>query len=244
MARDFADLIGRHVFRQAVREFWATRDRQAASQRKRGAADRGLRAAVTGGQQMNGFRDAIVELMVKAGVSADSIHTRRGGTHLPGFFRPTKEWDLAVVVERQLLAALELKAQVGPSFGNNFNNRAEEALGSALDLWTAYREGAFQTTPRPFLGFLFLLEDVPESRTPVSVREPHFPVFAEFRDAAYVNRYELLCRKMVLERHYTAACFVVADRNRATRQINYTEPAQDLSAQAFLSELLRHVVRR
>jgi len=244
MTRDFADLIGRDVFRQAVQDFWATRDRQAASQRQRGAADRGLRAAVTGGQQMNGFRDTIVELMLKAGVPADSIHTKKGGTHLPGFFRPTKEWDLAVVVEKQLLAALELKAQVGPSFGNNFNNRAEEALGSALDLWTAYRERAFQTAPRPFLGFLFLLEDVPESRAPVSVREPHFPVFPEFRDASYVKRYELLCRKMVLERHYTAACFLVADRDKADQRANYIEPATDLSAGTFLSELLRHVALR
>jgi hypothetical protein len=147
-------------------------------------------------------------------------------------------------MEGQLLAALELKAQVGPSFANNFNSRAEEALGTALDLWTAYREGAFQTTPRPFLGFLFLLEDAPESRTPVSVREPYFPVFAEFRDASYVKRYELLCRKMVLARHYTAACFLVADRKKANRQENYFEPAGDLSAQVFLSELLRHILRR
>lgn len=243
MTRDLAALIGPRFFTEAVQEFWATRDRQAASQRRRGEADRGLRAAVTGGQQMNGFREAIAELMVKAGVPADCIHARRGQTYLPGFFRPTKEWDLAVVVEGQLLAALELKAQVGPSFGNNFNNRAEEALGSAVDLWTAYRERVFQTVPRPFLGFLFLLEDAPESRAPVSVREPHFPVFAEFRDASYVKRYELLCRKMVLERHYTAACFLVADRTKAGRRGSYREPAADLSADTFLLELLRHVVR-
>lgn len=244
MTRDLAGVTGRYVFRKAVREFWATRDRQAAAQRDRGSGDRGSRAAVTGGQQMNGFRDTLVELMVKAGVPADSVHARRSETHLPGFFRPTKEWDLAVVIGGQLLAALELKAQVGPSFGNNFNNRAEEALGSSLDLWTAYRERAFQTTPRPFLGFLFLLEDVPESRAPVSVREPHFPVFPEFRDASYVRRYELLCRKMVLERHYTAACLLVADRDKANQRVNYVEPAADLSARAFLVELLRYVALR
>ena len=138
---------------------------------------------------------------------------------------------------------MELKAQVGPSFGNNFNNRTEEALGSALDLRTAYRERALQTTPRPFLGFLFLLEDAPESRAPVSVREPHFHVFPEFRDASYAKRYELFCRKIVLERHYTAACFLMADRKKVARRENYTEPADDLSAGAFLAELLRHVAQ-
>ena len=48
-----------------------------------------------------------------------------------------------LVIDRdQLIAALEFKSQVGPSFGNNFNNRTEEAIGTAHDLWTAYREGA------------------------------------------------------------------------------------------------------
>ena len=43
------------------------------------------------------------------------------------YFRPNKKWDFIVVVEGQLVAAREAKSQVGPSFGNNFNNRTEEA---------------------------------------------------------------------------------------------------------------------
>jgi hypothetical protein len=45
---------------------------------------------------------------------------------------------------------MEFKSQIGPSFGNNFNNRTEEALGSATDIWAAYREGAFKPSSRPF----------------------------------------------------------------------------------------------
>ncbi len=41
-----------------------------------------------------------------------------------------KKWDL-LVVEGCLIAAIEFKSQVG-SFGNNYNNRTEEALGSQL----------------------------------------------------------------------------------------------------------------
>ena len=67
----------------------------------------------------------------------------RVSVELPGFFRPTKEWDIVVVSDNNLIAAIELKSQIGPSFGNNFNNRTEEALGTAMDIWTAYREGAF-----------------------------------------------------------------------------------------------------
>src|SRR5437867_8108420 len=94
---------------------------------------------------------------------------------LPGFFRPTKEWDLLVVRDGELIAAMETKSQVGPSFGNNFNNRTEEAMGSALDLWTAFREGAFNSGIRPWLGYFFLLEQCPRSMRPVRARESHFP---------------------------------------------------------------------
>ena len=134
----------------------------------------------------------------------------------------------------------ELKSHVG-SFGNNFNNRTEEATGSALDIWTAYREGAFRSSPQPWLGYLLLLEDSPKSQGPVKVDEPHFPVFAEFQGASYAKRYELFCRRLILERHYSAACFLLAGSVEATLSDNYREPAEDLSANRFLSQLLRHV---
>ena len=113
---------------------------------------------------MNGFVQKIADLIGSAGVEQSDIYTRRGSAGLPGFYRPTKEWDIVVVVNGELLAAVELKSQVGPSFGNNFNNRTEEAMGSAVDLWTAYREGAFRASATPWLGYLLLLEDCPQSQ--------------------------------------------------------------------------------
>ena len=145
---------------------------------------------------MDGFIKLIGELITEAGANASSIFYNRH-LELPGFFRPTKEWDLLMVKDNQLILALEAKSQVGPSFGNNFNNRTEEAIGSALDLWTAYREGAYNKTVKPWLGYVFLLQDCPESRKPVRVQEPHFKVFPEFVDASYAKRYELFCRKLV-----------------------------------------------
>jgi len=53
-----------------------------------------------------------------------------------------------VIHEGHLIAAMKFKSQTGPSFGNNFNNRTEEAIGSATDLWASYREGAFKPSPR------------------------------------------------------------------------------------------------
>jgi hypothetical protein len=159
---------------------------------------------------------------------------------LPGFFRPTKEWDLLAIRDGVLLAVIEAKSQVGPSFGNNFNNRTEEAMGSALDLWTAYREGAFRTGPQPFLGYFFMLEDCPSSQRPVKVQEPHFPVFDEFRGASYMKRYELFCRKLMLERHYTGTAFITSDRDSGSDGA-YATPSNDLSVIQFAQSLSAHI---
>lgn len=171
----------------AVSHYWDTRLSQQEKQKKNGKVDYGLRGAVTGGAQMDGFVELFSQLIISTGLDAKFIQ-KKGSLELPGYFRPTKEWDLLVVKEGKLVAAIEAKSQAGPSFGNNFNNRTEEAMGSALDLWTAYREGAFHTNPQPFLGYFFMLEDCPESTRPVRVKEPHFPVFAEFKSASYMKR--------------------------------------------------------
>ena len=66
-------------------------------------------------------------------------------------------------------------------------------------------------------------------------------MFDELRNASYSVRYELFCRKLVRERQYSAAYFIIADRHKADLAENYTEPAEDLSATLFLSQLLRHM---
>lgn len=121
----------------AVRQFWQTRRRQERTQGvATGKRDQGGRSAVTGGAQMDGFVRLVSHLLIESGIPDATIFRKRS-VELPGFFRPTKEWDLLVVVGGHLLASMEFKSQVGPSFGNNYNNRTEEALGSATDLWTA-----------------------------------------------------------------------------------------------------------
>lgn len=224
---------------EAVRYFWNVRASQGDSQRRGGSSNQGARGNVVGGKQMDGFSRLLVDLMIEAGIDDTSIFLQP--TQLPGFFRPTKEWDLVVVKDNVLLAAVELKSQVG-SFGNNFNNRVEEALGSSLDLWTAYREGQFQTMPKPFLGYLLLLEDSERSRSPIAVREPHFPTRAEFENASYMRRYELFCRKLILEGSYTAAGFLVAAAEDVGMEPNFTEPAPDLAVARFVEELIRHTL--
>jgi hypothetical protein len=141
-----------------------------------------------------------------------------------------------------LVAALEFKSQRGPSFGNNFNNRTEEALGSAVDLWTAYREGAFgKDKPRPWLGWVMLLEECSESMTPVGVKEPHFKTFPEFHGSSYAKRYELLLRRLMLEKTYDSAALLLATEKGGPKGI-YAEPASDLTMKRLLAGLAGHVV--
>ncbi len=227
-----------HVFYRAVRQHWALRDLQMAEQRQRGVSDQGSRPQVTGGKQMDGFIETLVDLMCEAGVPGEFVH--RASRTLPGYYRASKDWDLLVVREGRLIAAVEAKAQIGPSFGNNLNNRVEEAVGSAEDLWRAFQEGCLGAT-RPWLGYLFLLEDCPRSRGPVTSREPHFPVMPEFQGASYARRYELLCQRLVLERKYDAACLLLSDRKRWQSRPNYTEPNPNLGARQFIASLLGHV---
>ncbi len=145
-------------FQQAVQAFWDARGRQLQKQVEAGKIDAGSRGAVTGGTQMGALEVLLTDVLLEAGLSRSDIRARTA-LELPGYYRPEKKWDLLVVADSRLLLAVEFKSQVGPSFGNNFNNRTEEAIGNAEDIWTAYREGRFGNHPPPFLGYFFLLED-------------------------------------------------------------------------------------
>ena len=222
--------------REAVRFYWETRTKQIEKQAGSGTKDQGLRSAVTGGAQMDGFVELLAKLVIEAGIDRSDVYYREF-LELPGYFRATKKWDFLVVVKGQLVAALEAKSQVGPSFGNNFNNRTEEAMGSALDLWTAFREEAFGSKVRPWLGYVFLLDDCPQSQASIAVKEPHFKVFKEFRNSSYAKRYEHFCRRLVLERHYDSAALVLSG-SKAGLKGDYLEPASDLTFERFAASLV------
>lgn len=230
-----------HKAREAIQAFWGNREAARAKQREVGKADQGERAGVTAGKNMDGFLVLVQDIVHENGLERAQIALRRRVLTLPGFFRPTKQWDMLILDQGELIAALEFKSQVGPSFGNNFNNRAEEAIGTAHDLWTAYREGAFgQEAPRPFLGWLILVEDAPGSRSPVTDRSPHFPIFPEFRSASYAERYNVLCRKLVQEQLYTAAAAILSPRT-AVESGDYTEMGELTGLRTFVTELAAHV---
>jgi hypothetical protein len=225
--------------RKAVKAFWGNREAAKQKQIESGKADQGERAYVTAGKNMDGFLALVLDIVRANGLASAQIHQKRSLLTLPGYFRPTKIWDVLVTHKGELVAAIELKSQVG-SFGKNFNNRAEEAIGTAHDFWTAYREGAFGEQPRPFVGWLMLVEDAPESRSPVKDTSPHFPIFEEFNGASYLKRYDLLCQKLVKEQLYTAATIIMSPRAAAITG-ELSEMSAMTSIKTFVTTLAGHI---
>lgn len=225
---------------EAVKAFWGNREAARQRQIALGKADQGERAGVTAGKNLDGFLALMMDLVNANGLTDAQIHQNRAMLSLPGYFRPTKLWDLLVIHKTELIAAIELKSQVGPSFGNNFNNRTEEAIGTAQDLWTAYREGAFGKQPRPFVGWLMIVEDAPESRKAVSSSSPHFAIFPEFEGASYLQRYDLLCQRLVQEQLYTAATILGTKRD-AVDSGKFSQLSSMTGLKSFVSTFAGHI---
>lgn len=189
---------------------------------------------VTGGKQLDGFVELFANLIKEEGLDRKYLHVKK--TTLPGYYRPVKDWDFIVVVDGELVATIEFKSHVGPSFGNNFNNRVEEALGNATDLNTAFREGAFKASNKPWVGYLMLLEQHLRSTTPVRIPEPHFTPFPEFNTTSYADRYNIFCTRIVRERLYDSACLILSSEDGGLEG-EFSEPNPDLSFFNFVTSL-------
>jgi type II restriction enzyme len=192
------------------------------------------------GKNMDGFLALMLDIIRANGLDGAEIHRKSGSLTLPGYFRPTKFWDLLVIFKGELVAAIELKSQTGPSFGNNFNSRIEQAVGNAHDFWTAYREGLLGKQPRPFLGWMILVEDAPESHSSVKDKSPHFPIAEEFRGVSYLRRYDLFCQKLVREQLYSAATIISTPRD-AMNSGEYSSISQMTSLKSFVTGLAVHI---
>jgi Restriction endonuclease XhoI len=211
---NFDDLV-----RQAVTVFWSSRSGGSNTQG-------GSRGNVISGKNLDGFLGVVVEVARHCGIPDSAVFTTgRSNLTLPGYYRPNKNWDVVIVYEHRLISVLEFKSQVG-SFGNNFNNRSEEVIGNAADLWVAARKGAYhpnrhkehageeEPDPRaPFLGYLMLLQDCTKSTRPVRADSPHYHIFPRFQGASYADRYRILCESLMEENLYGAASLMLSSED-------------------------------
>ncbi|MEO8613529.1 MAG: PaeR7I family type II restriction endonuclease [Luteolibacter sp.] len=222
---------------KAIHYFWGSRQRALEAKLEKGSVDQGNRGGATAGKNLDGFAAMIAGEVKKVGPKDLEIHMLKQLVVLPGYFRPAKQWDVVVVYKAKLLAAIELKSLGGPSYGNNANNRCEEALGSGVDFRTAQREGAFGAGAAPFLGFMILVQDDLKSSSPPAKERvsPHFSIYPEFQTASYQSRMAILCEKMVQEGIYDCAAAISSPLPLKAKD---SGQFKDLSANNTLRHLL------
>lgn len=229
----------------AVGSFWKTRNGG---------------SGVLAGKTLDPFI-AIIERVVKeSGLNNATTYTGKLTAQLPGFFRPHKTWDAVIIDEGELVAAIELKSQVG-SIGNNFNNRSEEVLGSSIDLKTAIEELAFGDNTEIFTGYLIVVENSSNTTKTPKIEMKYFPVMEGFlfdesergakyskqkdgtfpttKGISYLHRYDVLCKRLMLKKLYTAAALVAAHDTEYS-QGNYDNVSPETSIETFLLRLANH----
>ena len=217
------------LIKAAIKSFWETKQKQLTA-----SGDSSNRGAVVGGKQLDAFADLLKTVAIDLGVPESCIYNSQA--YLPGYFRSSKDWDFLIIApNKKLIAAVELKSQIG-SYGNNFNNRTEEALGSAVDLWTAFRENQFPGQSAPWVGYLTVVGKDDGSTNPVRNNEPHYPVLPEFKTASYLDRYRILCQKLILERHYSMAALVCTSGPN-----HFEDVSEDTSIEKFLCSFICHL---
>lgn len=218
-------LTPNEIWRAAIIGYWEGLDLQQAKQgATTGVKDTGNRAAVTGGKQMDAMQEVFADLWRSDPDILLEVRTT-GHNNLPAYFRPSKNWDLLVLYRGSLVAAMEFKSQRGPSFGNNFNNRTEEALGLAADSQMAVERGLFGKL-KPWFGFVMLVERAPKSLNPVAVpKSMPFPADPVFEGASYIERYRIFFERMVTEGNYDAVGLLTAEAGSE----EFIEPSPALS---------------
>lgn len=218
------------LVKAAVKSFWEIKQKQLSASNE--SSNRG---AVVGGKQLDAFADLLRTIAIEQGVPEACIYTKQA--YLPGYFRSSKDWDFLIIApNKKLIAAIELKSQIG-SYGNNLNNRAEEAIGSAVDLWTAFRENQFPDQTAPWIGYLTIVGKDEKSTCAISNNEPHYSVLPEFKNASYLDRYRILCQKLILERHYSMAALICT-----SGPDHFEDISTDTSVEIFIRSFIGHIV--
>ncbi|WP_169983802.1 PaeR7I family type II restriction endonuclease [Microbispora sp. H10836] len=216
--------VHREDVQRVVEAFWTTRGAQEAALDDQGRAGGSARA--------NGHMSAITKLVaqefIKAGIPETCIIERQ--PYLPGYYRVRKQWDLVVVCDEILVAAIEFKSQVG-SVGKNINNRFEEALGTATDTHAAQTKNeAFGQVP-PWLGYVFVLQETSETEQENRSVRALFPTDPAFKGMSYNQRYQEMVKRFIGDGVYQAGWFMATKRTE--EGITYTEPLATATAEAF-----------
>lgn len=217
----------------AVEEFWFKRDEQTSRLPDGGAAGGAARA----GGHIGGFERLVKQLFVEAGVPETSVFV--GSPTLPGYYRVAKQWDLVVIYEGILVAAIEFKSQVG-SVGKNYNNRFEEALGSATDVHAAQEEFEPFGQLSAWLGYVFVLQESAETERPLRAARALFPTDPIFEGLTYSQRYQAMIQRFFNHKIYQGGWFLTTKRD-PSGGVTFDEPMANACAATFAAEIVGRV---
>ncbi|MEV6207408.1 PaeR7I family type II restriction endonuclease [Kitasatospora sp. NPDC051914] len=221
--------VSRQDFEDAIAAYWGVKRAQNEQSTIKAAVGAGTAGSVRGGKHFDSIAALLAKFFLEAGYPPESIRiTKSQRLELPGYYRPQKQWDVVVTYENTLVAAFEMKALGGPSFGNNYNNRVEEALGSAVDLRRAALADLYPGE-KPWLGYFFIMQDEEGSRRPVKPADGALPVEGIWHGKSYQERFGIFCQRLMAEQLYDAVCYVTSSASDPKP----TEPVDSLDWRHF-----------
>jgi hypothetical protein len=124
--------------RSAVKQFWS-------SWRKSGT-----KRPMVGG--MDGFAALVADIVHANGLTRANVLQQGRPVSLPGHFSPTQSWDIVVVNQGRLIAAIKLDPVPGELIAKHADYCCKEVLSVAIELRAAYRRHIFGETRQPFAG--------------------------------------------------------------------------------------------
>jgi hypothetical protein len=221
------------AFAAAIHDFWMIKTDQKANADRLGR-NLGTSGAVRAGKHMAPFEVLIRKVIEDAGIEPDPA--RRDTVYLPGFYRETKSWDVVIQYKGHTLAIVEAKSQ-GSSLANNFNNRVEEAIGQAADVWKSHERGLLISGLRPWVGYLMIVEETKETTEPkYLLKDKSIPEGMEidpvFDGMSYAERYAMAFKRLDQERMLDATCVAITSGSDA-----YAYPSKLLSFNGFAAQL-------
>jgi Restriction endonuclease XhoI len=217
---------------QAALDGWITaRIEQKARSTAGGSAQQGNRAAVVGGKHLDGVNALIADRIMDIAGPGLEFRVNRAAT-LPGFYRPTKSWDLVVVRAGTPVLAVEYKSMVG-SEGKNLNNRADEIFGMAEDLRQAEIHGLLPKNMKR--AYVFIMGITSKSTEPVGAKTQIGTVDPIFDGASYLERAALMCERMRETGLFNLVWMIGVDET--TRK--YREPRPSVGWNRFEADLTK-----
>ncbi|MCX4754319.1 Shedu anti-phage system protein SduA domain-containing protein [Kitasatospora purpeofusca] len=217
----------------AVKDVWQARRLDS----DRAAAGTYPPSSVRAGHAFKRIEQSIIADLVSRGVPPEWI---KSGPRLslPSFYGGISSgWDLVISRDGFPLAAIYIKSQMGPSYGNNFRNRIQDVTEQALDVRRQYEKSDLKEL-QPHLGLFFILEDGPGARRPVKTTPAVTGFPSEVDGMSYRDRFTDVFGRLLKDRVYDGICYITASPDGDSSP---EEPCWDMGIEAFLSEIASRV---